>query len=59
MNAREFNHLMKKNGYSRVARRGKGSHIVYQNGNGRTLTINDSYNMMIIKRLIKEYALEV
>lgn len=59
MNAREFERIMKRNGYSRMAQRGKGSHVVYRNGNGRTLSIGDNYNKMVIKRLIKEYALEI
>jgi len=55
-NEKDFKKMMKANGYSQVVGRGKGSHTIYRNGN-RTLSISNSYNKMIIKRLIKEYGL--
>lgn len=53
----DFERIMKKNGYTRVVGRGKGSHTVYSNGT-RTISIGHHYNKMVIKRLIKEYDLE-
>ena len=55
-NEKDFKKMMKANGYTAVVGRGKGSHTIYRNGS-RTLSISNSYNKMIIKRLIKEYGL--
>ena len=57
--ARSFGKLMKRNGYARLSQRGKGSHVIYQNAAGRTISIGNSYNRMVIERLIKEYSLSV
>lgn len=53
---RDFEQMMKHNGYTVVRGRGRGSHTVYSNGT-RSLSIPLTYNKMIIKRLIKEYGL--
>lgn len=53
---RDFNKLMKLNGYVKQVGRGKGSHTVFKKGN-RTISIGDHYNRMVIQRLIKEYGL--
>ena len=54
----EFKRIMKNNGFVLQPKRGKGSHMVYKRDN-RILTITNSYNKMVIKRLIKEYNLKV
>lgn len=52
-NERNFHKLMKANGFVKQIRRGKGSHIIYKKGE-RIISIGDSYNKMVIQRLIKE-----
>lgn len=52
---REMDRLLKKNGY--YATRWKGSHRIYSNDTGRIISVNKDLNMMVKKRLIKEYAL--
>ena len=53
---RDFNKLMKVNGFVKQTGRGKGSHIIYKKDN-QTISIGDSFNKMVIRRLIKEYNL--
>ena len=57
-NERSFHRLMKENGFTFQANRGKGSHKVYTRGS-ETISIGDNYNKMVIRRLIKEYGLKV
>lgn len=54
----EFRRVLKNNGYTPVSGRGKGSHTIYKNGN-RTISVGNNYNKMVIRRLIKEYELQV
>lgn len=56
MEKREFEKLVKGNGYERT--RVRGSHQMYQNKEGRTLVIPIRLNKMVMQRLIKEYGLE-
>ena len=37
--------------------RTKGSHCIYKNDNGRTISLNLRINKMIAQRLIKQYDL--
>lgn len=53
---REFIVILNNNGYRHI--RSRGSHAVYSNG-VRTLTINKGMNRMVVRRLVKEYNLEV
>ena len=53
---RDVQNILRANGYILQPGRGKGSHSIYKNGS-RTISISNSYNKMIMKRLIKEYGL--
>ena len=55
---RDFEKIMKNNGYILDRNRGKGSHIAYTRGS-RTITIGRSYNKAVIQRLIKENNLAI
>ena len=55
-NDREFIMILNNNGYRHI--RSRGSHAVYSNG-VRTLTINKGINRMVVRRLVKEYDLEM
>lgn len=57
MPKKEFERLMRINGYVLQRGRGKGSHSIYKNDKGRTLAIGKTYNLMVVKKLIKEYNL--
>lgn len=56
MNEREVFKLMKKNGYMLQPNRGKGSHHYFTNGK-QCICIPNSFNRMVIRRLIKQYKL--
>lgn len=55
-NKKDVMKLMKYNGYGLVPNRGKGSHMVFSNGT-RNITLSNSFNKMIMRRIIKEYGL--
>lgn len=48
----EFEKILKKNGF--LYDRGKGSHSIFKNGDGRHISVPKSMNAVIIERLIKE-----
>ena len=52
---REFIKKVERNGYKHV--RTNGSHLIYQNDEGRTMAINIKLNAIVAKRLAKEYKL--
>ena len=54
---REFTKILLLNGYRKLDGRGKGSHSIYMNDSGDKLTINNSINPMVARRLIKEHEL--
>ena len=49
---RKFRRLLNNNGYR--CDRIKGSHYIFENKNGRTITINRNPNRMVMQRLIAE-----
>lgn len=51
---RRMQRILKDNRYELV--RIRGSHFMYSNGH-RTVSVNKDLNMMVAKRLIKEYEL--
>lgn len=53
---KEFIRKAKQNGYEHV--RTSGSHMIFQNGDGRTMPVNIKLNKMVARRLIKEYGLK-
>ena len=54
-NFRDFVKLVERNGYKHV--RTKGSHLIFRNEKGRTLSVNIKLNAMVARRLISEYEL--
>lgn len=54
---REFIKILNNNGY--VRDRVSGSHIIYINGSNTISITHNHINKMIVRRLIKEYNLEV
>ena len=50
-NLREFEPILKANGYREI--RSKGSHFIYGNGKNQ-ITVNKDLNKMVRRRLIKE-----
>lgn len=52
---RNFRILLKNNGY--ILDRTKGSHFIYKNFDGNTISFNKDLNKMVAKRLIKEHKL--
>lgn len=49
---RDFMKKLRNNGYS--VSRTRGSHMVWKNANGNTITTNRDINKMVARRLIKE-----
>lgn len=54
---RDFNRVLRKNGYKPV--RHNGSHQIYKNVQGNTISINGTPNGCIVARLIKENNLKM
>lgn len=54
---KEFNNILKMNGYS--LSRQKGDHRIYVNTSGRHISVKYPINPCISRRLIKEYNLTV
>lgn len=50
--SRKFIRLLRENGYKLI--RQNGSHSIYKNDNGNTITININLNAMVARRLIRE-----
>lgn len=48
----DFRRLLNRNGYR--CDRIKGSHYIFENENGNTISINKQPNKMVVTRLIKE-----
>ena len=57
LNYRNFLSILHRNGYKKA--RTKGSHIIFKNDNGNTITIKNKLNRMVAKRLIKENNLNI
>ena len=49
---RKFTRLLIDNGYHKV--RVNGSHYIYQNSDGNTISINKDINRMVKRRIIRE-----
>ena len=49
---RKFTRKLVNNGYKRT--RIKGSHYIFENAEGNTITVNKDINRMVKTRLIKE-----
>lgn len=49
---RKFTKLLISNGYHRT--RIRGSHYIFENENGNTISVNKDINRMVKTRLIKE-----
>lgn len=49
---REFEKVLRENGF--YYSRNSGSHLIYKNERGRHISIPQSMNMCVIRRLIKE-----
>jgi len=56
-NFREISRILKKNGYKLV--RYSGDHSIWEHESGKHITISIKPNPTIVKRLIKEYHLNV
>jgi len=54
---RDFKKILKKNGYKPV--RWHGSHQIFENSKGKTISINNTPNGCLVKRLIKENCLVI
>lgn len=52
---KDFIKKVRANGYEHV--RTNGSHMIFQNAEGRIITVNLKLNKMVAKRLTKEYEL--
>lgn len=52
---RKFKRLLNNNGY--FCTRIRGSHHIFENQNGNTITITKEPNRMVCQRLIKTYGL--
>ena len=58
MNNRDFEHVLKNNGYSIV--RTTGGHTIWYNTEHKdSITVNTDINPMVTRRLIKEHNLTV
>ncbi len=55
-NGREFIKILNNNGFRHI--RTTGSHSIYKKGS-QTMAVNKNIKQVVIRRLIKEYELEV
>lgn len=53
---REFKKLLAANGYD--LRHTRGSHFIYENADGTSISINKDLNRMVARRLISENGLD-
>lgn len=60
MNRREFERILRKNGWIRVNKKAKSSHIFYKHpDNAKLCMIGRNANRMIYERLVGEYDLNL
>ena len=55
-NKREFHRILLNNGFELVRQR--GSHYIFKRGN-QSITMNRDINYMVVRRLVKEYNLNL
>lgn len=53
---REIDPILRRNGYKHI--RSNGSHYIYVDNKGNTISVNKDLNKMVKARLIKEYHLK-
>lgn len=56
---REFTAMLRKNGFTLIKKRGKGTHSIYQNIKGQHITVPQNIAAPVAKRLIKENNLNI